>query len=147
MVPGDGGDVLAACRELLRSGGGRCTGARLRVLAAIRAHGGHLTAGEIHCLLAAEDGCVNLSTVYRSAERLTELGLLHVVRGLGGELTYGLVGEPHHHALCSGCGRVDEVPHHLLADALLAAGSAIGFRADSLVLNGRCVNCPTSEED
>ncbi|MFG2825628.1 Fur family transcriptional regulator [Kitasatospora sp. NPDC048365] len=139
-------DVLETCRDLLRAGGGRCTGARLRVLEAIRAHGGHLTATQIHGRIGGGERGINISTVYRSLERLTELGLLHTVRGLGGDLSYGLLGEPHHHFLCTGCGRVVDFPHRLVSAGLVEAGRRAGFRAESLVISGVCEVCQGATE-
>ncbi|MFJ5116992.1 Fur family transcriptional regulator [Kitasatospora sp. NPDC088548] len=136
-----GPDVAEACRELLRSGGGRCTGPRLLVLAALREHGGHLTVAGIHRRIAESGACVSVSTVYRAVERLAELDLVHGVRGLGGELSYGLVGEPHHHALCAVCGAVSEFPYELLAGAVADTARRTGFRLESLVVNGVCPDC------
>ncbi|WP_282203297.1 Fur family transcriptional regulator [Kitasatospora fiedleri] len=132
------------CRRLLREGGSRCTEPRVRVLEAVRSHGGHLTATEIHARVAAGGRRIDLSTVYRTVERLVGLGLLHSLRGLGGELAFGMAGEPHHHALCTGCGAVAEFPVALLDDGLSAAAAHTGFRVETLVLSGRCPTCPAT---
>ncbi|MFJ6381353.1 Fur family transcriptional regulator [Kitasatospora sp. NPDC092039] len=134
-------DHLDDCRRLLREAGARCTGPRLRVLGAIREHGGHLTVAEIHQRITSDGRNINVSTAYRSVDRLVELGLLHAVRGAGGEFSYGLVGEPHHHALCVECGRIAEFPDRLVAHGLRAAGFHTGFRIEALVVSGLCPDC------
>ncbi|MET8630206.1 Fur family transcriptional regulator [Kitasatospora sp. NPDC004669] len=134
-------ELLESCRQRLRAAGARCTDPRLRVLGAVCAQGGHLTVTEIHRLITAHGRNINISTAYRSVDRLVQLGLLHGVRGVGGELSYGLADEPHHHALCTGCGRVFEFPSHLVAEGLAAAGRHTGFRAEELLISGRCLDC------
>ncbi|MGW6915827.1 Fur family transcriptional regulator [Kitasatospora sp. NPDC054939] len=140
-APGAAQELDRFCRDLLRSGGGRCTAPRLRVLAVLRDSRGHLPAATIHQRLRAAGDCTNLSTVYRSLERLTELGLVHSVRAPGGESSYGLVGEPHHHAVCTGCGEVREFPHAVTAGAVEAAARHTGFRLESLTFTGVCADC------
>ncbi|WP_158585491.1 Fur family transcriptional regulator [Kitasatospora sp. SolWspMP-SS2h] len=136
-----GPDEGEVSRRLLREGGSRCTEPRVRVLEAVRSHGGHLTAAQIQARVTAGGRRVDLSTVYRTVERLMGLGLLHSLRGPGGELTFGMAGEPHHHAVCAGCGAVAEFPVALLDDGLSAAAAHTGFRVDTVVLSGRCPAC------
>ncbi|MFF0793737.1 Fur family transcriptional regulator [Streptomyces spiralis] len=127
-------------RQQLRARGVRCTSARLAVMGTLAASGGHLSATDIHRLISQAGGSLDASTVYRTLERLTELGLVHQLP-IASQASYGLVGEAHHHAVCTNCGAIDEVPAPLVADALNSAVQATAFRLQSLVLNGLCPTC------
>ncbi|MEU1619500.1 transcriptional repressor [Streptomyces sp. NPDC005722] len=129
--------------SLLREYGLRCTQPRLNLLALLRAHDGHLTANQIGVHLAERGTPVNITTVYRTLEVLTERGMVSMTHGPS-TTVYCLTRRPHHHAVCSGCGLVDRMSGDRLAAAVLAAEQATGFRldaADGLVLRGVCPGC------
>lgn len=56
-------------------------------------------------------------------------GLLHALTVEGGVTTYRLETEPHHHAVCTRCGSIIEVPARQLGSALeqLMAGSSLAL--------------------
>lgn len=97
--------ALAAASAVLRADGERLTGTRLAVLAVLEAADGHLSAAELHQRVLLTRPLTNLSTVYRTVERLTELGVVHVLTGAG-EALFGLSVQDHHHAICDSYGRV-----------------------------------------
>lgn len=132
--------VRVRCRQELRARGVRCTSARLAVMCTLAAGSGHLSATDIHRSISAAGGSLDVSTVYRTLERLTELGLVHQLP-VAGQASYGLVGEPHHHAVCTSCGAIDEIPALPVANALDSAMQATAFRLQSVVLNGLCPAC------
>ncbi|MEU4032561.1 Fur family transcriptional regulator [Streptomyces collinus] len=133
-------DLRDLCREQLRVRGARCTKARLSVLQVLAENGGHLGALQIHRRISDGGGHLDVSTVYRTLERLAELGLVHHLAGTA-QATYGLAVHPHHHAVCTGCGVVAQIPVPAVAEVLQAAASAMAFRPESLVLSGLCPDC------
>ena len=48
---------------------------------------------------------------------LVEIGVLHALT-VGERTKYGLTHQPHHHAVCTSCGTVIEVPEEQLKIAL-----------------------------
>ena len=65
-----------------------------------------VTAQELHERL---DG-VGLATVYRNLQRLADQGAADTIRRDNGELAFLLCADGHHHHLvCRGCGRVEDV--------------------------------------
>ena len=115
---------------LTPSGSARCsharglrrTAPRIAVLATLELVDGHLSVAEIHRRLLesnpADGPPPDLATVYRTVTTLVELGVLHALSVEGGVSTYGLAEEPHHHAVCTRCGAIIEVPAQRLRSAL-----------------------------
>ena len=94
----------------------------------------HVTADEIVARVTERDGGndaeAHRATVYRTLDRLQELGVVRHVHLGHGPSTYHLDGgdaEPHHHAVCSSCGAVVEVPLDALDDLAERLRESHGF--------------------
>jgi len=132
--------------ELLRAHGLRRTAPRIAVLAALLPVRGHLSVAEIrHRLLATGDPDVpDVATVYRTVTTLVEAGVLHALAVEGGVTTYGVAADPHHHAVCTRCGTIIEVPAQQLSSALEHAIEGSSFTLSDragLTLHGLCPKC------
>ncbi|HEU4361175.1 MAG TPA: Fur family transcriptional regulator [Mycobacterium sp.] len=134
--------------ELLRAHGLRRMASRLAVLAVLEPVNGHLSVAELHRRLTAAAPAQNhppdLATVYRTVTTLVDRGVLHALTLDGGVTTYGLAVDPHHHAVCTRCGTIIEVPAQRLASALehARAGSAFSLSERAgLTLHGLCPQC------
>lgn len=85
-----------------------------------------------------------MATVYRTVTTLVDAGVLHALPVEGGVTTYGLAENPHHHAVCTRCGTIIEVPAQRLTSALEHAieGSAFTLSEQAgLTLHGLCPDC------
>ena len=119
--------------ELLRSHGLRRMASRIAVLAVLEPVHGHLSVAEI-----------DLATIYRTVTTLVDQGVLHALTLDGGVTTYGLAADPHHHAVCTRCGSIIEVPAGRLASALEHAMAGSSFTLSEragLTLHGLCPQC------
>jgi Fur family transcriptional regulator, ferric uptake regulator len=87
------------------------TTARRRIGALLKAERRYLTATDIHHALRAQGARLALSTVYRTLEMLTQSGVVSSRAAVSGEqsFVYCDEGNHHHHAICRGCDRVEEV--------------------------------------
>lgn len=148
QVPGAQTRSIERIGELLRAHGLRRTVPRIAVLEAIEPIQGHLSVGEIHQRLisAATDAAQppDLATVYRTVTTLVEHGVLHALTIESGTTTYGLAKDAHHHAVCTRCGAVIEIPAPRLARALRSASEASSFTLSDeagLTLRGLCPQC------
>ncbi|MFL1380979.1 MULTISPECIES: Fur family transcriptional regulator [unclassified Nocardiopsis] len=87
----------------------------------------------------------SLSTVYRTLHRLARQGRIDTIRSEEGERLYRRCATAsHHHLLCRGCGRVEEVPYVWeLGPVLDRVGHLTGFGAlaHSLEFSGVCADC------
>ena len=99
-----------------RRAGFRMTRQREIILRALCALHGHASAERVHEWVAAAEPRIHVSTVYRTLEKLRDLGILSQI-DLGRQcLEFEIVGDrPHHHLVCRVCGRVIDLDHSYLA--------------------------------
>ena len=143
-------DPAAAERigELLRAHGLRRMPSRIAVLAVLEPVHGHLSVAEIHQrlldLALTDPPPPDLATVYRTVTTLVEQGVLHALTIEGGITTYGMAAAAHHHAVCTRCGTIIEVPAQRLTSALEHAIEGSSFTLSEragLTLHGLCPKC------
>lgn len=143
-------DPAAAERigELLRAHGLRRMPSRIAVLSILEPVDGHLSVAGIHQRLVDSTPAgaqpPDLATIYRTVTTLVEQGVLHALTIEGGVTTYGLAQHPHHHAVCTECGAIIEVPAQRLTSALehAIAGSSFTLSEQAgLTLHGLCPRC------
>jgi Fur family ferric uptake transcriptional regulator len=138
--------------DFLRARGLRRMASRIQVLAVLEPVNGHLSVAEIHQRVRA---CLptgahppDVATIYRTVTTLVEQAVLHALILDGGVTTYGLATAPHHHAVCTQCGSIIEVPAGQLSSALehAMAGSAFALSERAgLTLRGLCPRCQEGE--
>ncbi len=94
----------------LREHGLRATTPRQAVLAAL-AGARHVTAAEIAVRLAGgRSARVSRQGLYNVLDDLTRVGLVRCIEPAGSPARYELrVGDNHHHLVCRGCGRIDDI--------------------------------------
>ncbi len=121
---------------------------RIQVLAVLEPVNGHLSVAEIdkrmRACLPPGAQAPDVATVYRTVTTLVDQGMLHALTLDGGVTTYGLATAPHHHAVCTKCGTIIEVPARRLSLALehAIAGSSFALsEAAGLTLRGLCPQC------
>ena len=133
--------------RLLRSNELRVTRQRLAVLSVLRHSDQHITAADVYDRARLDAPELNASTVYRTLTQLRDLGLVSQTDLGGGERTYSWRSErPHHHLVCTSCGRMSELPHDVLANFADRLQSEFGFEADPdhWAVYGRCRSCASS---
>jgi Fur family ferric uptake transcriptional regulator len=105
---------------------------------------GHASAERIYEKVSLDQQKVDLSTVYRTLERLRDLHILSQTDLGRGSAEYEIVtGPPHHHLVCQGCGRVLDLDHRYLAPASEAIQTDLGFEAlfSHFAIFGLCQEC------
>lgn len=135
--------------ERLRRLGIRVTPQRLLVLEALT-QGGHRTADEVQQWVATRYPGMNLATVYRTLDMLTEVGLVAQTDLGGGAASYELVGDsPHHHLICVTCGQMTEIGDETIGDLRTRLLATHGFqmRSRHLAIFGLCHVCRTAEDE
>lgn len=109
---------------------------------------GPLSAAEIHLHL---DGAVPLSSIYRTLTVLTDAEVIAPHHSRDGVTRYELA-EPlqrhHHHLVCVGCGRIEDVqfddPAEIAVHQIVSrVASGRGFNAvnHTLEIEGTCERC------
>ena len=128
----------------LRKHGYKLTPQRRVVIGAIAASPDHLTPADLYHKLHQDHPTIGLTTIYRTLEILTRLGLICELHAGGNSHSY-TIGAPehHHHIICSGCGAVVDFPGYHLSQLEARLSRETGFEIEGHLLEftGRCRRC------
>jgi len=137
-------DILIA---RLRQAGLRITPQREMIVEAIAHSASHLTAEEIYLRVSQPARPVNLATVYRTLELLTEMGFVSRLDLGGGQVSYAAQHHGSHiHLVCRRCGTVIDAEQGLLEALRRQLQAQYHFAADlgHISVPGLCVKCAVS---
>ena len=124
--------------------GYRLTPQRAMIMSAIENSDDHISAEEIYAQIVAKFPQVNISTVYRTLELLTQLGLVTQTDLGGGRVSYHPLDKGHHHHLvCQGCGAIIDLDGSLMSSLKDTLLREYKFSADlrHLAIFGNCIKC------
>ncbi|MDX1691436.1 MAG: transcriptional repressor [Acidimicrobiia bacterium] len=119
------------------------TAQRLAVLRAVHRHP-HGSADDIAGAAREEIGAISRQAVYDALGVMVDTGLLHRIQPAGSATRYEhRVGDNHHHLVCQGCGRIEDVDCAVGTAPCLDAADDHGFTIDraEVVYWGRCADC------
>lgn len=129
--------------ELLRRSGLQVTAQRVAVLRAVSTHP-HATAADIDAAVRAELGAISHQAVYDALGTLTDKSIIRRIQPAGSPARYeDRVGDNHHHAICRGCGRMEDADCAVGEAPCLSAPSGSGYEIDEaeVIYWGRCPEC------
>lgn len=129
--------------EVLRENRVRVTLPRRAILESLAELAPHVTAEELARHVQARHPEVHESTVYRTLDRLTSLGVVEHVHLGHGRAVFHVADAGHQHLHCDACGVVVEAPDEVFADLIRAVDEHYGFALDldHFALGGRCRDC------
>ena len=130
--------------DALRERGYRITPQRMLILDVLKDSDRHISAEEIHAQVHDEYPHINISTVYRTLELLTNLGLVTKTDLGEGRVRYHHAEKgKHHHLVCENCGAVIDVDESFFLALRAAALEKYQFEANlsHLAIFGRCSKC------
>jgi Fur family ferric uptake transcriptional regulator len=114
-------------------------------LIALAQSGGDFTTDDLWQDLRLLDNHIGRATVFRSVEKLVDIGLLSRIEFADGTHHYRVcdANHHHHHLTCTQCHRVVEVDLCLPTEQLAEIGDRTDFAIEghSLTLFGRCPDC------
>ena len=90
----------------LRDAGLRVTAARMAVIRALEALGGHRTADEIGAALGTGGAAIPRASLYHALGALTRAEVVLVADAGPGTTRYEVAAAWHHHLVCRGCGAI-----------------------------------------
>jgi Fe2+ or Zn2+ uptake regulation protein len=130
---------------LLREQGLRVTSQRLLIDRALRDHGGHLTAEQVHELVEPALPGLTQQTVYSTLALLVDLGLARRVVAPG-TTRFEANRDDHHHAVCERCGAIEDLHARVPLGAVTRAARVSGFMpaGAAVTVLGLCARCATS---
>jgi Fur family ferric uptake transcriptional regulator len=133
---------------LLRNAGLRVTGPRVAVLRLLSERA-HVPADSILQELRSGQGAISHQAVYDVLSALTSAGLVRRIEPAGHPARYERrAGDNHHHVVCRGCGRVEDVDCAVGHAPCLQASDELGFRLDEAEVTwwGTCPQCLASSQ-
>jgi len=128
----------------LQSTGCRLTGARRAVVEVMESAQRAMTPVEVYDAARMHDPHLGLVTVYRTLEKLEELGLIQRVHQEQGCQSFLRAGQGHQHILmCERCGKAVLFEGDDLNDLFARIGRQTGFdiREHWLQVSGICADC------
>ncbi len=134
--------------ELLRSRGMRMTPQRIAIVEEIMGTPGYLVPLHVIERVQARVPGVAPSTVYRTLERLEELGALAHVHLQHGRGYHQMSDAQHAHLTCSACGQEQEVSQAVLQQLERSVEGEHGFRPDFThhPISGLCAGCLATQQ-
>lgn len=133
----------------LRAVGRRVTRQRLAVLAAVE-HSPHSTADDVVSTVRGELADITVQSVYVVLSDLTVSGLLRRMEPPNSPARYETrVNDNHHHAVCMGCGRIEDVDCAVghapcLTPHWSPESSQMTIQIADVVYQGLCNDCRTA---
>lgn len=131
-------------RDALRATGRRLTSQRRLILEVLEESDEHLDAEALYEKVKVRDPDVSLATIYRTLAVLKEVGLAEEHR-LGEEHGHyeAVLGEPHYHFTCLGCGEVIEfdAPLVIRIEQELSEQEGVRVTSTDLHMSGYCACC------
>ena len=130
--------------EMLQNDGCRLTAPRRAVVETLKANMHALTPVEVYESARKQCPGLGLVSVYRTLEKLEELGLIQRVHQTKGCQAFVRTGEGHQHLLvCNNCGKVVLFEGDQLDPLFKTISKTSGFQIDGhwLQVFGLCKNC------
>ncbi|MEI6622548.1 MAG: Fur family transcriptional regulator [Actinomycetes bacterium] len=133
----------------LRAAGLKVTAQRRLVFGIVRDLR-HATPDQIRDAAGARGHSLDLSTVYRTLDKLDDVGLItHAHLGPGSATYHPIDARPHGHLVCRECGSVSALDADLLEPLLERIRGSAGFEVDvtHIALHGMCGTCAAAAID
>jgi len=138
-------DQTARIIQALERAGYQPTPNRRLVARLVAATGGHFTAAELLERGRRERVKIGRATIFRALDLLTSLRVVERLDLPTGAHAYVVCDpdEHHHHLVCSGCGRSEDVADGELAELVAEIAGRSGYRIEAhrLELFGICPSC------
>lgn len=126
-----------ACRQV----GLKATPQRLAVLKALLHAHDHPGPESVFRRVRRELPSISLATVYKSLDALEKAGLVDRVTPRSDGRRYDANRTPHHHLVCTGCGRIEDHQDDTLAPVLPVELGGFEARAVRVEVLGLCASC------
>jgi Fe2+ or Zn2+ uptake regulation protein len=145
-----GSDVVRAPEELtqiFRARGLKITPQRQSIFRVLHGSTVHPTAEAVFDAVRDEMPTISLRTVYQTLNDLAAMGEIHAIDLGTGSVRFDTNTGRHHHLVCEGCGRVQDVEVDFPGVAAPNA-AALGFTVDTteIVFRGRCRDCTEAQQ-
>ncbi|WP_028274580.1 Fur family transcriptional regulator [Atopococcus tabaci] len=129
--------------ERLKEARVRITPQRQAILEYLILHDLHPTADEVYQELATQFPNMSVATVYNNLRLLTKMGFVKEMKFGDSSSRFDFASTEHYHAICSNCGKVEDIYYPGLDAVEDVAADLTGFKVEShrLEVYGLCPEC------
>jgi len=130
-------------KDAIRDKGLRITAARVAVLDVLSTSLKPLDISGIVAQISRRKVDADQATIYRIIENFIDKGLVTKLQFQEKKFYYEIKGEEHHHAICSKCGKIEDVSKCNIKRLEREISKSMGFVVEkhSLEFYGLCTNC------
>lgn len=130
-------------RRRFRARGVRLTPQRAAIYQALVDTTAHPTAEALYREVKKRHPMLSQNTVYYTLGTLKEAGLIHEVNYWHDRARFDANMELHHHLICLGCRRIDDLTDHALNRLTVSMRRTAGFRVlgHRVEFHGYCMEC------
>ena len=123
----------------------KMTPQRMAIMGFLEGNRSHPSAEDVFASVSKRFPFMSLATVYNTLERLSKDGKLLELSIDPGRKRYDPDTRPHHHIICTSCGKVADIHHEF--DLLVPEGNNSGFsiRSNHVEFYGLCPECKIEE--
>ena len=119
---------LRRLMDRVQEQGWRITRQRASILRALCELDHHASAEEIHERVIVHRSDVDLSTIYRTLEKLRDLHIVSQTDLGHGRAEFEIIDDPpHHHLVCTRCGRIEDLAHTYFDSLKTTIRQEVGF--------------------
>jgi len=129
--------------EQLRKCHLRATGQRLAIMQTLLETRSHPSAEDIYQKLKRSHPTLSLSTVYKTLQVMADMGALLTIEAGAGSQRFDVFTHPHHHAICTQCGKVFDVDFNRFPVDMDKRDVLDGFEVQGvkITFSGSCQVC------
>jgi len=129
--------------ERLKYSNIRITPQRHAILEYLIEKDNHPTADEIYKDLVDRFPSMSVATVYNNLRLFIHLGLVKEMMYGDNSSRFDFASTEHYHAICSSCGRIEDIYYPGLDDVEVVASTLTGYKVNShrLEIYGLCPEC------
>lgn len=126
----------------------RITPQRYAILEFLIDHDTHPTADDIYRALADQFPSMSVATVYNNLRLFTKLNLVKEMKYGDSSSRFDFASTEHYHAICSECGKIEDIYYPGLDDVEVVTSNLTGFEvsAHRLEIYGLCPNCQKNKQ-
>ena len=127
--------------DYYRKLGLKITPQRMAILEYLEGNTSHPTAEDIYRHVSEKFPSMSFATVYNTLEALKEKGLVTELNIEGGRKRFDPNPEPHHHFVCTQCGKIVDISDPLELDLQNFDHKGVTIEKFQVLLYGRCSEC------
>lgn len=126
----------------------RITPQRYAILEFLIDHDTHPTADDIYRALADQFPSMSVATVYNNLRLFTKLNLVKEMKYGDSSSRFDFASTEHYHAICSECGKIEDIYYPGLDDVEVVTSNLTGFEvsAHRLEIYGVCPDCQKNKQ-